>query len=275
MALKNILVHVTNSDEAKARVEAAFSLAADHDAHLTGLGVRSVTQIPGYAASRIPPQVFREVEARQEADVKAARKLFDSAAARAGWSDRSGWLDGAGLPSDVVGLHARYTDLTVVGQQPLTGADNPEEGFADLLVMHSGRPVLVFPHVGAKSPIGRHIVVAWNASREAARAVGDAMPLLESSDTVDILSIEPEGIGDLPGADIAQHLARHGIKAEAKRSVANKVDAGDVLLNFVSDSGADLVVMGAYGHSRVREMIMGGVTRHMLEHMTVPVLMSH
>ncbi len=275
MALKSILVHVTNSKEAKARVEAAFALAMDHDAHLTGIGVRSAVQIPGFAAARIPPQVIEDVEARQEADNRAAHEIFDGAASRAGWSDRSGWFEGIGLPSEIVGLHARYADLTIVGQQPVSGADNAEEAFADYLVMRSGRPVLVFPHVGAAKPIGRNIVVAWNAGREAARAVGDAMPLLEGSDSVDILSIEPEGIGDLPGADIAQHLARHGINAIAKRSVANKVDAGDVLLNFVADNGADLVVMGAYGHSRVREMIMGGVTRHMLEHMTVPVLMSH
>lgn len=275
MALKSILVHVTDSDEAKARTEAAFALAMEHDAHLTGLGVRPVAQIPGFAVSRIPEAVLRDVEGRQDAADKASRAIFEDAAQRAGWSDRSGWQQGNGYPSDVVGLHARYADLTVIGQKPLSGADNAEEGFADLLVMRSGRPVLVFPYVGAQAAIGKHVVVAWNASREAARAIGDAMPILEKSEKVDILSIEPEGIGDLPGADIAQHLARHGINADAKRSAANKIDAGDVLLNFVSDSGADLVVMGAYGHSRVREMVLGGVTRHMLEHMTVPVLMSH
>ena len=175
----------------------------------------------------------------------------------------------------MVGLHARYADLTIIGQQPANGPDDTEESFADLLVMRSGRPVLVLPQIGARKPIGRHIVVALNASREAARAVGDAMPLLERSDKVDIMSVEPEATGDLPGADIAHHLARHDINAEAKRSVANQIDPGDVLLNYLADSGADLMVMGAYGHSRVREMILGDVTRHMLEHMTVPVLMSH
>ncbi len=171
-----------------------------------------------------------------------------------------------------MGLHARYTDLTVIGQQGDGGADTLSP---DDLVMRSGRPVLVIPHIGVKRLVGKHIVVAWDASREAARAVGDAMPVLEHSEMVDIMSIEPEGIGDLPGADLAQHLARHDIKAEAKQSVANRIDTGDVLLNYVSDSGADLVVMGAYGHSRMREFILGGVTHHMLNHMTVPILMSH
>ena len=94
-------------------------------------------------------------------------------------------------------------------------------------------------------------------------------------DSADVIWVEPEATGDLPGADIAHHLARHDINAEAKRSVANQIDPGDVLLNYLADSGADLMVMGAYGHSRVREMILDGVTRHMLEHMTVPVLMPH
>ncbi len=275
MALKSILVHVTNSEEARARVESALALAIEHDAHLTGLTVRSIVNIPGYAASTIPESVFQEVEARQDVSEEAAQKLFEEAAARAGWSDRCGWLVGEGRASDVVGLHARYTDLTIVGQQPLSGPDETEDSFADTLVMRSGRPVLVCPYIGVKRAIGKHIVVAWNASREAARAVGDAMPLLEKSDKVDVMSVEPEGIGDLPGADIAHHLARHDINADAKRSVANRIDAGDVLLNYVADCGADLVVMGAYGHSRLREMVLGGVTRHMLEHMTVPILMSH
>lgn len=275
MALRSILVHVTNSDEASARVEAALVLAAQHDAHLTGLGVRSVPYVPPYATARIPAEVLRDAQEQQAAEMTAAHERFESASTRAGWSGRSNWIEGKGVPSDVVGLHARYADLTIVGQKPLTGADNTEESFADLLVMRSGRPVLLFPHIGANKALGRHVVVAWNASREAARAVGDAMPILEKSEFVDILAVEPEGMGDIPGADLAQHLARHGINVNAKQSVANQVDPGDVLLNHVADTGADLIVMGAYGHSRFREMVLGGVTRHMLEHMTVPVLMSH
>lgn len=272
MTLKSILVHVTGAPDSAERVRTALDLAMEHDAHLTGLAVRPVVQIPRYAAANIPDSVFTEVEARQDAVDLAARDAFQDAAAQAGWSDRSDFRLDKGATADVVGLHARYADLTVISQAPSL---DPDGSFADVLVMRSGRPILVLPHIGTRAAIGKHIVLAWNASREAARAVGDAMPLLEKSEKVDVLSIEPEGIGDLPGADIAHHLARHGITAEAKRSVANKIDIGDVLLNHVADSGADLVVMGAYGHSRVREMILGGVTRHMLEHMTVPVLMSH
>jgi nucleotide-binding universal stress UspA family protein len=175
----------------------------------------------------------------------------------------------------VVALHARYADLTVIAQSAPPNIPNGEAGLAHDLVLQAGRPVLVIPFAGAQRPVGERVVIAWNGSREAARAVGDAMPILERAASVDVLSVQPEGIGDLPGADITHHLARHGIKATAKRSVANLIEAGDVLLNFVADTGADLIVMGAYGHSRMREIVLGGVTREVLDHLTVPALLSH
>jgi len=275
MSLKNILVHVTGTDQARARVDAALQLAMKHDAHLTGLGVHSDHGFPRYAAAEITSDILKEIESREDARLAEARSIFDEAAARAGWADRSDWLSDRGRAVEAVALHARYADLTVIGQRTPPGGMFGEDTFADELVLVSGRPIMIIPHIGADKPIGEHIVVAWNASREAARAVGDSMPLLEKSRKVDVMSVKPKRMGDLPGADIALHLARHGIKAEAKRSVANDIDTGDVLLNYVSDSGADLVVMGAYGHSRLRELILGGVTRHMLNHMTVPVMLSH
>ena len=275
MSLKNILVHVTDSEQARKRVDAALQLAMKHDGHLTGLGVHHEHEIPGYAVAELNGELLREISQREEARLVAAQDIFEKAAAKAGWSGRSDWLSDRGRIIDSVALHARYADLTLIGQQTPPGGAFGEDTFTDELVLGSGRPVMVIPHIGVDKPIGDHIVVAWNASQEAARSVGDAMPLLEKSRKVDVMSIKPEGIGDLPGADIALHLARHGVEAEAKRSVANDIDTGDVLLNYVADSGADLVVMGAYGHSRLRELVLGGVTRHILDHMTVPVMLSH
>jgi nucleotide-binding universal stress UspA family protein len=275
MSLKNILVHVTDAKQARGRVDAALQLAMKHDAHLTGLGVYSEHEIPSYAAVELNSSVLTEIAKREEARLAAAHDIFDAAVTRAGWTGRSDWLSDRGRVVDAVSLHARYADLTVIGQHTPPGGAFGGDSFADEFVLESGRPVLVIPYIGADKPIGDHIVVAWDASREAARAVGDSMPMLEKSRKVDVMSVKPERMGDLPGADIALHLARHGIKAEAKRSVANDIDIGDVLLNYVADSGADLVVMGAYGHSRLRELILGGVTRHMLNHMTVPVMLSH
>lgn len=275
MSLKNILVHVTESEQARARVEAALQLAMKHDAHLTGLGVYSNHYIPSYAAAEVNSAVLKEIAKREETRLAASQEIFDKAVEQAGWTERCDWLSERGRVVDSVALHARYADLTLIGQHTPPGSAFGEDSFADELVLESGRPVMVIPQIGVGRPIGEHIVVAWNASREAARAVGDSMPLLESSRQVDVMSVRPKDMGDLPGADIALHLARHGIKAQAKRSVANDIDTGDVLLNYVADSGADLVVMGAYGHSRLRELILGGVTRHILDHMTVPVMLSH
>nr|AAC33476.2 unknown [Azospirillum brasilense] len=125
----------------------------------------------------------------------------------------------------------------------------------------------------------RRVLVAWNGSREAARAVADAMPILTAAKRVVVMAVNPKagpaGIGDEPGADIAKHLSRHGCRVEATHIVTDQIDPGDTLLNTVADESCDLLVMGAYARSRVREQVLGGMTRYMLEHMTVPVLMSH
>ena len=140
-------------------------------------------------------------------------------------------------------------------------------------------PVLVVPYAGRYETVGRRVLIGWSATREAARAVSDAMPLLAAAEIVTVLTIDArEGTdahGELPGADISLHLARHGVKAEIERTVSAGIPAGDVLLSRAADLGADLLVIGAYGHSRVRELLLGGVTRSILQSMTLPVLMSH
>jgi nucleotide-binding universal stress UspA family protein len=137
----------------------------------------------------------------------------------------------------------------------------------------------VVPYIGIKTAPGKHAIVAWNGSREAARAVNDALPILRGADQVEVMCANPDrgelGDADLPGADLCLHLARHGVKAEAQTLVASDLEIGDLLLSRAADHGADLIVMGAYGHARWREVVLGGVTRQLLEQMTVPVLMSH
>jgi nucleotide-binding universal stress UspA family protein len=182
---------------------------------------------------------------------------------------------------DVVGavkLHARYADLTIVGQG-LDLKDAPGElaVLPQELALGVGRPVLVVPRYGAFERVGERVLIAWNGSREATRAVHDAIPILKEATRVTVLSIDPDGEPQprTPSADIALHLARHGIAGEAASTSSVDIEVGDVLLSRAADLGADLIVMGAYGHSRVREMVLGGATRHLLQHMTVPVLMSH
>jgi nucleotide-binding universal stress UspA family protein len=176
-------------------------------------------------------------------------------------------------------MHARYADLVVLGQvdpdePPYIGSHLPEE-----VVLASGRPLLVVPHAWAPGPLGERVLVAWDASREAARAVNDAMPILEQAASVLVVSINPKstplGHGELPGADIALHLARHDIDVEVRSIEFDRMDVGEALLSLAADGARDLLVMGAYAHSRIRELVLGGATRTVLERMTLPVLMAH
>jgi nucleotide-binding universal stress UspA family protein len=164
----------------------------------------------------------------------------------------------------------------VVGQAEPDKA-SPEELIGETALFESGRPVLVVPYIQKTGLALGKVLVCWDGSRSAARAAGDAMPFLARADGVEVLIVTGErGKSDeIPGADIGHHLARHGLKVDVKRIVAADSDVANTILSYVADSSADLIVMGGYGHSRLREFILGGVTRGILEAMTVPTLMSH
>jgi nucleotide-binding universal stress UspA family protein len=278
MALKSILVHVDREAPAARRIDAAIAVAAAQGAHLTGLYVTDRPHLPGYVAAELPADLIATWE-RTVVDGRAqARALFEERTRLAGISAE--WREAEGDPLLVVGLHARYCDLTVIGQVdpdrvPAGGASELPER----LPLEVGRPILIVPYAGKFQTIGQHVVVAWNASRESTRAVADAAAFLERARRVTVLCVNPEGgmsgHGDVPGADIAHTLARAGVKAEATHIKSDEVSIADLLLSRIADLGADLLVMGAYGHSRISEMILGGVTRKILAEMTVPTLMSH
>ncbi len=274
MPLKDILVYVDDSAHAANTVAAACALALRHDAHLTGLTVDRPPEIPGFAAIEIPPSAVEILRQQRQEALDKARKTFDDTVNAAGRTGRNGWSVATGRPLESLSLRSRYADLTVISQNAPEDQGGGED-LVDDLIMASGRPILVVPYIGAQAEIGRKVLVAWNGSREAARAVSDAMPILEAADSIEVFAVEPRGIGDVPGSDIAQHLARHGLKATAAKTAGLDIEVGDVLLNQAADSGADLIVMGAYGHSRMRELVLGGATRHILGHMTVTVLLSH
>lgn len=284
MAFGDILVAVDAAPAARGRVELAASLAIPGNAHLVGLYTAPLRSIPrgrGYFEyfdrSLLDP-VYAEFEERMRAEAELARAAFNETAARQGLSAE--WREATGHPSQSTALHGRYVDLIVLGQ--LDPDDVSAALFRPLpeeVAFLAGRPVLVVPYAGSWREIGRRVLVAWDASREATRAVNDAMPLLLAADTVTVLSVDamqgPTGHGEVPGADIALHLARHGVKATVETTVSAGIGIGNTLLSRASDLGADLLVMGAYGHSRVRELLLGGATRTLLESMTLPVLMSH
>lgn len=275
MSLKNILVYVDDSKRAEGTVAAAGTLAREHDAHLTGLAIERPPYIPGFAAIEIPPSAMEIMAKQREAMMAAAKEVFESGVAKVGRAAQSGWTTAKGHALEILALRSRYADVTVLAQTTPEMRGTADEDLVDDLVMTSGRPVLVIPYIGGPDSFNGTVLVGWNASREAARAVADAMPFLRRAGQVEILAVEPNGMGDIPGADIAAHLARHGIEAKANATQGLDIEVGDVLLNRAADIGADLIVMGGYGHSRMRELVLGGATRHILDHMTVPVLLSH
>lgn len=276
MPLKDLLVHVGNDPACATRVDVAARLAVYYDASLTGLHVSTWSVLTARVEAQLPPSFHAAEAQRLREEAAAAQALFTSRTRAVGARDE--WRAVEGPLIRVVQLHARYVDLTILGQgldlhdQPLGLEALPEE-----VVMHVGRPALVVPRYGTFPGLGDHVLVAWNGSREATRAVNDALPILERAAKVTVLSVDPDDgpVRRWPGADIVLHLARHGVRATAAQTVAADISIGDALLSYAADIGADLIVAGAYGHSRFRELILGGATRHLLEHMTVPVFLSH
>jgi nucleotide-binding universal stress UspA family protein len=278
MSYKDLLVAVDAEARSPARVDLALRLAAAHGAHLTALYVQIPIRIPQYVRAQLPLEVFAMQEKYQREEARRLEADVRKAAAGAGISLE--WRAATGDLVPMTALHVRYCDLAIVGQT-VDDATHDRAAYARLaedLALGSGRPVLVVPQYGKFSTLGERAIIAWNGSREATRAVNDALPLLRRAKQVTVLVINPTTVnaGPLPGADIALHLSRHGVRCEAAMTqAADDIAIGDILLSRAADLGADLIVMGAYGHSRTREMVLGGVTRHLIKHMTVPVLMSH
>lgn len=223
------------------------------------------------------------LERQHEAAVKranAAAASFRAAGTKAGLISDCRVIECMeGDVARLLSLRARHADLVVLGQPDREGmvADGP--GLPATVALDCGRPVIVVPTIGTAATIGERVLVAWDGGREAVRAVNDALPILRRAKSVTVLSVNPAESEDdgprEPGADISLHLARHSVKVEAQRRITAELSAGDVILNEVANKGSDLLVMGTYGHSRLRELVLGGVTRQILASMTIPVLMSH
>jgi nucleotide-binding universal stress UspA family protein len=250
MTYKNILVHADASAQCKQRLDVAVSLAREFRAHLSAIyaiqpAIPALMLTPEY----FPAELITEQEERERARAKEAKAAFDRY--MAGIDIPVEWRQREGILSTVVATNARYADVTIVSQaDPASEVGGEAAELAADVALTAGRPVIVVPYIGAPRPIvGAHVLVGWNASREATRAVNDALPLLQRAKKVTVLAIDPErgsgGHGEVPSADIALHLARHGVKAEAAQTVSGDIDVGDAILSRASDFGADLIVLGA------------------------------
>jgi len=275
---KDILVHVDGGKAAERRVEAAAVLAEANEAHLVGLHVASPAEempwIEGYATE----MVIRYATERAEADRARAREVFERQTA--GRAMTHEWREAGGLADRTVSLHGRYADLIVLGQSdPEAAPFGTAPGIAAHVPLSAGRPCLILPYAGQWPTLGRRVLVAWDGGREAARAANDALPLLRRAERVTVVTIgdrmQGGGAADQGAATLGTHLVRHGVAVETRHDAGGAAGVPDLLLSLAADLSSDLLVMGAYGHNRLRDLIMGGVTRAILDHMTLPVLMSH
>jgi nucleotide-binding universal stress UspA family protein len=281
MTYRTILAHFGDARRFDGVLAPAIALARRFEAHLKGLAVLPPLIVepsltPG-AAGGVVIDSHRKAFAE---DCQLMKQRFETAVRDSGVIGE--WVMDDADPWPVrrkVLEHARVADLVIAAQAeveefPLAAMrDGPEE-----LVLGAGRPVLILPKSGNHAELGRRVVVAWNGRREAARAAFDALPLLARAEAVRVLWITPDDRGGqsaIPGADLAAALARHKVRSEAAETVRLEAGVGETLLKAVRDARADLLVMGCFGHSRFRELVLGGATRHVLRETAVPVLMSH
>lgn len=278
MPLKDILVHMDPSPAALGRLACAAALARVHDACVSALHVVEVPLPPitGYEGAAVLGELLdrqREAALAEAARISAAAtELLQREVVRFEWRQPEG------LTVEQVARQGRHADLVVVGQPPAEGDAATAEVLGAAL-FNTGRPVLVVPSRGRFERPFEHVLVGWNGSREAARATHDALPLMARARAVTVYCANP-GMGfagqrELPGSEIAAHLARHGLNVEVEHASEPSMQDGEMLLARAVETGADLLVIGGYGHARWREALFGGVTRHLLDRATVPVLMAH
>ncbi len=275
--IKDIVVNLSVTRGGGPAADYAVSVASAMNAHLAGVAFVYDPIVPVSATGYIPAEVIERQQADNEADAKAAIDRFNQATKRAGVAAEpltiTASLAGAG---EQFGRIARRFDLAVVGQaEPETSSI--DDIIAETTLFESGRALIVVPYI-QKAPLKLDkVMVCWDGSRQAARAIGDAMPLLAKAGKVEIVIIadEPGKQDEIAGVDMGQHLARHGLKVDLERIPRGDVDVADALLSHAADSGADFLVMGGYGHSRLREFVLGGVTRSIFRSMTIPTLMAH
>jgi nucleotide-binding universal stress UspA family protein len=274
--VKDIIVNLSVGKPHDVAGDYALSVASVFDAHLSGVACAYEPVINGMAIPSVAASLIDTFRAESEAEAHRAKTAFEENARRAIVSADSIVISGtASDTARKLGELARDYDLSIVAQAQDDG-DFAESMAIEGALFGSGRPVLVVPYIQSSGLKLDRVMVCWDGSRNAARAVGDAMPFLRRAGTIEVVTIErQERRNELTGARIAAHLARHGMKVELKPIVAPDVAVADAILSFAADNSTDLIVMGGYGHTRLREFVLGGATSGILDAMTVPTLMSH
>ncbi len=280
MSFKDLLVLVDRSAASDTRLEWSLGLAKRFSARVTALGLVAEPFVPAMVGVHIPVELLQRQLAEAESELDRVLASASEAARRHDIAVATGRITAPldRLPT-ALARAARLADLCVLGQPAGHDLEFDTTALAEAAFMDSGRPAIILPHAGLPSSVLRRVLVAWNGSREATRAVHDALPLLAAAEQTTLLIIDSSAQdgsdGSPAGADIAAHLARHGVRIDVRTTPSGQLSVGDVLLSQAAEEGADLLVMGGYGHSRLRETVLGGATRRVLAQMTLPVLMSH
>jgi nucleotide-binding universal stress UspA family protein len=274
--IKDIVVNLEHRIERDPARDFAISIAETFDTHVAGIAFAYAPEFPGLP--EIPPDMVAQMIAESEKAALAAIERFDAAARRSLVSAEHRLLKviGAEAPA-VLSALARRFDLSVFMQSEPDGVDNDD--MIETSLFESGRPLIVVPYIQKDGLRLDHVVCCWDGSRAAARAFNDGLPLMAKAATVDLLIVLNEKTNsnrkEIRGAEMARHLARHDVKVQIETVAAPDIDVTDAILSYVADRSGTLIVMGGYGHPKLREAILGGVTRDMLKSMTVPVFMSH
>jgi nucleotide-binding universal stress UspA family protein len=276
MNYKTILTHIDTSDRANERIRIACEIALRYDSHLVGMATSG--DMARHIGASVPNVLLNEILSGMRQQAELAVQGFEKQARKVSLSSVESRIR-AGNPGWTICGESPYVDLVVLGQVEegkatvACPADLPET-----VILNSGRPVLMIPYVGDFASVGRRVLLLWRETPEAARAARDAMPFLVDANEVRVLIFDANANGNeragLEGKDIALFLARHGVKVILENA-SSYGDVGAAALSKAADYSSDLIVMGGYGHSRLREMVLGGASRTILNSMTVPVLMSH
>ena len=294
MPLKDVLVHTDNSGNSKVRLEYATQLAEAHDANLTGLyvaatphkGVLSYGQTPNYIVPDLGGRSLKEYdekahalqeERHEHAQLASERAYTRFKSATTARKIRNNWVHTEGSMSDALTHNARFCDVAIVGQPGPESQRHFGETPTDHLILSVGHPVLIVPNLADDFTVGKRIMVAWDRSPLATRAVHNSRPFLRNANSVYVLAInlDPEDHGNVPGSGICEHLAHHSIKASPVHVDSGSETLSKIMLSKAKELDIDLIIMGAYGHSRLREKILGGNTYNLLNNSPIPLLMNH
>jgi nucleotide-binding universal stress UspA family protein len=272
--IKDIIVNLEHKIARDPARDFAITIAETFDTHVAGVAFAYAPDFPGYVMLEIPSDILAQMIAESEKAALAAIQRFEAAARRSLVAAEHRLIKAIGAEAPVILSNlARRFDLSVFMQSEPDGVD------IETSLFESGRPLIVVPYIQKGGLKLDHVVCGWDGSRAAARAINDGLPLLVKATTVDLLIVVNEKTNTPPneirGADMAKHLARHDVKVQIVTIPAADIDVSNAILSYVADISGTLIVMGGYGHPKLRELILGGVTRDMLKSMTVPVFMSH